>query len=130
MKLPFCQTLQIDLNDLTLTNRPDLHNHIGTLHAGAIYTLAETASGMFLSKQFGDLASDALPLLRDATIRYKHPIKTKAIAKALLDPTVAEAFLHTLEKRKRAKVRVEVAIVDESDLICAEASFEWFVQIS
>ena len=128
MTIPFCQTLHIDLDELTLANTPDLHNHIGTLHAGAIYTLAETAGGMLLSKQFGKLASNALPLLRDATIRYKHPIKQKAIAKAFLDPTDAETFLHTFENRKRAKVRVAVEILDEDEKICAEASFEWFVQ--
>ena len=39
-------------NIATLVFREELLNHIRTLHAGVLFTLAETASGKYLEKTF------------------------------------------------------------------------------
>jgi len=53
VKIPFVKLLDINLADsLELKFKKELTNHIGSIHAGALYTLAETQSGLFLQEQF------------------------------------------------------------------------------
>jgi len=131
VQIPFVKHLGILQQDnrLWLHRDPALENHIGTLHAGAIYTLAETTSGMALTRDFPKLAGNVTALLRSSEIRYKYPAKTTLYTTAQIDKTEAETFLHRLKKRGRASLNVHVRVKDEeNDTVVMEGVFGWFIQ--
>ncbi|MBO4209148.1 DUF4442 domain-containing protein [Micromonospora echinofusca] len=80
--VPFVRTLGIQFNEVApeadggvravveLPDSPDTHNHIGGPHAGAMFTLAETASGAVVLAAFGHLLDRAVPLAVRAEIAY------------------------------------------------------------
>ncbi|WP_093173847.1 DUF4442 domain-containing protein [Sinosporangium album] len=93
--VPFARTLGITFDRVEdglavarLADRPDLHNHVGGPHAGALFTLAETASGAALLSAYGDaMASGATPLALTATIRYLKLAKGEVVAEARVPGT-------------------------------------------
>jgi len=129
-QIPFVKHVGIEQREEHLCLHPaaTLQNHIGTLHAGAIYTLAETASGMALMRYFPELESEVTALLRSSDIRYKSPAKTTLYTTAKIDKTEAETFLKRLEKRGRASVNVHVIVKDKKKgTVVMESIFGWFV---
>ncbi len=75
--VPMVGTLGLTFDELTydravmvLQSTPPYHNHIGGPHAGAMFTLAESASGALIFANFGDIPDVVTPLAVEATIRY------------------------------------------------------------
>jgi len=128
--IPYAHHTQITLHNGTpnLTLHSHLTNHIGTLHAGALFTLAETASGLYLESLSEDNSDTLLPLLRTSSIKYKHPAQGTVHAKASVDPDDFSLFKQQLHKRGRASIAVDVAILDEAEKICMIGTFGWYVQ--
>jgi len=60
-----------------LEYKNDVLNHIKTIHASAQFTLAETASGACLQEIFPELKGKAVPILREAKIKYSKPASKK-----------------------------------------------------
>jgi hypothetical protein len=54
-----------------LPDRPTQRNHVGGPHAGAIFTMAETASGAVVQALFWDLFEVATPLIMNGEITYR-----------------------------------------------------------
>ncbi|MBK7691663.1 MAG: DUF4442 domain-containing protein [Bacteroidetes bacterium] len=76
LDLPFTKRLGITKSELKpyllrLQFSNENTNHIGTIHGSASYSLAEITSGYFLNTNFADIADDTLPILRNASIKYK-----------------------------------------------------------
>ena len=71
-----------------LPDQTPFHNHIGGLHAGAMFTLGETATGALVLGHFGDALDVAIPLAVEATIRYLKVARgdVRAIATMEADP--------------------------------------------
>jgi len=114
-------TLSLDVNDKVL-------NHIQTIHASAQFALAETQSGVHLQHLFPHLEGTVLPLLRDATIKYKKPAVAKIIAVASTDEEAVEKFKAQFERKGRGTLQVDVTVTDIHGVITSEATFTWFVQ--
>ncbi|MDA0564647.1 DUF4442 domain-containing protein [Streptomonospora sp. S1-112] len=100
--VPFARTLGVEFVELDhgravlrLPDNADHHNHVGGPHAGAMFTLAESASGAIVIGTFGDLLGRAVPLAVSAEIRYR---------KLAMGDVVAEARL----VRPRAEVVAEL----------------------
>ena len=62
--VPMARTLNLEFLETTaeravvrLPDQPDFHNHVGGPHAGAMFTLAESASGAIVLAAFGDQLS-------------------------------------------------------------------------
>ncbi len=130
-KIPFVQTVGIrhkDADRLTLSNDPRLQNHLGTLHAGALYTLAETQSGLALMRLFPDLREEVIPLLRNGGLKYRHPVTESVVANADVLQEERERFMKRFLEKGRATVTVTVTLTTEDEKICAEGEFVWFVQ--
>ena len=53
-----------------LVQAEQLSNHIGTVHAGALFTLGETASGAAMVGAFAEVATQMRPLATSAKISY------------------------------------------------------------
>src|SRR5262245_51249321 len=64
-----------------LPERPELENHVGSQHAGALFTVAEAASGGAFVGSFAERLGELTPLAKAASIDY---VK---IAKGPIDAT-------------------------------------------
>ena len=103
----------VDLDYLTAVMRlPDqqaYHNHVGGPHAGAMFTLGESASGALVLANFGDRLADATPLAVEAKIRYLKLAKGPVTATARLSRDAAEV-LAELDSGTRPDFLVEIEL--------------------
>jgi len=108
----------------TLPDAPNLKNHIGTQHAGALFSLAESASGAALMAACSEMIAIAPPVVRDANIQYRRPAVGRISATAHLE----DGELNRLEIFKRdgrVDVRINVDLIDSGGTEVAVATFEW-----
>ena len=68
---------------LELPEGPQFLNHIGTIHAGALLSLADAASGEFLLRQFG-AQSGFIPVVRRLESKFRKPANGRNIASGRL----------------------------------------------
>ncbi|MEW9531999.1 DUF4442 domain-containing protein [Microbispora sp. NPDC049125] len=129
--VPFARLLGISFDSVgggaavaRLPDRDDLHNHVGGPHAGALFSLAESASGAAMLSAFGDQLSRAVPLATDARIRYRKLAKGEVTASATLvaDPA---AVVAELDAGRRPEFEVEVGIRDARDVTVCEMTVSW-----
>jgi acyl-coenzyme A thioesterase PaaI-like protein len=66
-------------------------NHIGSQHAGALFTLGETASGAAMAGTFADLMLNIRPVASDASLEYRKLARGKITAIAITsdDPAMS-----------------------------------------
>ena len=129
-EIPFVKHLSIEQegSHLFLSPNVELENHIGTIHASAQFSLAETQSGLFLQERFADIEGEVLPLLRSSSVKYKSPATTRLRAVAKVDDEVEQKFREQLKRRGRATIVVEVELLNSSDEVTMMGEFVWFVQ--
>ncbi|GHH28497.1 DUF4442 domain-containing protein [Streptomyces lanatus] len=129
--VPMVRTLNLEFVEVTperavlrLPDQPDYHNHIGGPHAGAMFTLAESASGAIVLKAFGDQLSRAVPLAVRAEIGYKKLAMGPVTATATLGRPVAEVVAE-LDEGGRPEFPVDIAIHREDGAVTGEMTVVW-----
>ncbi len=129
IETPFVASVGIEEREerLFLSAEKRLFNHLETLHAGALYTLAESESGRFLQRQFAVLAEDVVPLLRSAEVKYRKTADGSVYASASIEPEHATRFMQRFGKRGRGSVTVTVHLYDEKEELVMEGAFDWYV---
>ncbi len=130
-KLPFNEFIGLKLSDepnylLMLDDRAEYLNHLNTVHAGALFTLAEATSGHYLLRQFGELP-DIVPVVRKVEIKYRKPVIGTVHSNAVFLNTWKSEVLETLAQKGRVLLKVEVSLYDRSGTTVMQAVFEWFV---
>ena len=128
--IPYAKLTGIEQNDtkLSLQKREDILNHINTIHASAQFTLAETQSGMYLQEIFPELKEKAVPLLREAQIKYSKPAIKKIVAYANTSAENIIKFKEKKEKKGRGSIVINIEIKDINDVLTCKATFNWFIQ--
>ena len=130
-EIPFVKHLSIEQegSQLFLSPNVELENHIGTIHASAQFSLAETQSGLFLQERFADIeGGEVLPLLRSSSVKYKSPATTRLRAVAKVEDEVERKFREQFKRRGRATIAIEVELLNSSDEVTMMGEFVWFVQ--
>jgi acyl-coenzyme A thioesterase PaaI-like protein len=129
--VPMVGTLALEFLDLApqravlrLPDDPAYHNHIGGPHAGAMFTLAESATGALVLGNFGGHLELATPLAVEATIRYRKVAMGPLYAEALMHDTPG-SVLDLLRAGERPEFRIEVVLATEDWTVTGEASFLW-----
>ncbi|MEW2495396.1 DUF4442 domain-containing protein [Streptomyces nodosus] len=129
--VPMVRTLNLEFIEVTaeravlrLPDQPDFHNHLGGPHAGAMFTLAESASGAIVLKAFGDQLSRAVPLAVRAEIDYKKLAKGPVTATATLRRPAAE-IVAELDAGGRPEFPVAVAVRREDGAVTGEMTVVW-----
>jgi uncharacterized protein (TIGR00369 family) len=112
-----------------LPERQELTNHVGSQHAGALFTVAETASGAAFVGAFAERMGDVTPLARSAEISYEKIAKgpIDASAKLGVDPTAA---LATLDAEGKVVFPCEVELNDADGQRVATAVVQWHVRLN
>jgi acyl-coenzyme A thioesterase PaaI-like protein len=111
-----------------LPERAELTNHIGSQHAGALFSAAEAASGATVIGAFGaELASGVVPLVRSAGIEYKRVARGPIVATGVLAQP-REAVLAGLAQADRADFEVHVTLTDQSGVTVATSTMQWHLR--
>ena len=133
--VPYVAHMGIEVTEMSegaatavLPDRPELHNHVGSQHAGALFGVAETASGAAFVGAFAARMGDLTPLARGAEIAYVKVARGAVEAKAKLGVPAAEA-LATLDKDGRVDFSVEVEMTDGEGETVATATVDWNVRL-
>lgn len=100
-----------------------LTNHVGILHAAAIYAVAETAAGVAASVVVPGGA--AIVLLRGGKVNYKRMAEGDLTASACAGADVAERARADFESDARADAVVEVNVVNSEGQTVFEGTFDY-----
>jgi acyl-coenzyme A thioesterase PaaI-like protein len=133
--VPFAGHLNVEITEITageatvlLPDLPELKNHVGSQHAGALFTAAETASGAAFVGAFAERMGDVTPLARSAEIAYEKIANGEITAKARLGVDAAEA-LATLDAEGKVEFPCEVELSDGDGQRVASATVHWHVRL-
>lgn len=134
--VPMVGTLDLEFLELDETTAvmrmPDqqpYHNHIGGPHAGAMFTLAESASGALVLGNFAEHLQTVTPLAVEANIRYKRVAMGPVIATATMSRTASEV-LAEMESGTRPEFRVDITIATEDGTVTGEMYVVWTLKRS
>ncbi|MFE6099485.1 DUF4442 domain-containing protein [Streptomyces laurentii] len=129
--VPMAKTLDLEFLETTgeravvrLPDQPAYHNHVGGPHAGAMFTLAESASGAIVLAAFGDQLNRAVPLAVKAEIAYKKLAMGVVTATATLGRPAAEVVAE-LDAGQRPEFPVRIDITREDGAVTGEMTVLW-----
>ncbi|WP_329030622.1 MULTISPECIES: DUF4442 domain-containing protein [unclassified Streptomyces] len=129
--VPMVRTLNLEFLESTaeravirMPDQAEYHNHVGGPHAGAMFTLAESASGAIVIAAFGDQLSRAVPLAVSAEIGYKKLAMGEVTATAVLGRPAAEVVAE-LDAGERPEFPVTVEIRRADGAVTGEMTVVW-----
>ncbi|GAB3453844.1 DUF4442 domain-containing protein [Streptomonospora sediminis] len=129
--VPFARTLGVEFLELDLgrvvmrlPDNADHHNHFGGPHAGAMFTLGESASGAIVIGTFGDLLDRSLPLAVESDIHYRKPAMGDIIAEATLTRPRAE-IVAELDAGGRPEFAVDIELRTTDGTVTGSMSVTW-----
>ncbi|MFD4624872.1 DUF4442 domain-containing protein [Streptomyces sp. NPDC058475] len=129
--VPMARTLNLEFVETTpekavvaLPDQGDFHNHVGGPHAGAMFTLGESASGAIVLAAFGGQLSRAVPLAVSAEIAYKKLAMGPVTATATLGRPAAEVVAE-LDAGQRPEFPVDIAIQRGDGAVTGEMKVVW-----
>jgi uncharacterized protein (TIGR00369 family) len=134
--VPFAAHLGLEITNITegestvvMPERTELTNHVGSQHAGALFTLAETASGAAFVGAFAERLGEVTPLAKSAEISYEKIAKGPIEARAKLAVPKAEA-LATLDGEGKVVFPCEIEMSDANGQRVATATVHWHVRVN
>ncbi|WP_030380947.1 MULTISPECIES: DUF4442 domain-containing protein [unclassified Streptomyces] len=129
--VPMARTLRLEFLEtspekavVALPDQSEYHNHVGGPHAGAMFTLGESASGAVVLAAFGDQLSRAVPLAVGAEIAYRKLAMGEVTATATLGRPAAEVVAE-LDAGRRPEFPVSVALRRADGAVTGEMTVVW-----
>lgn len=130
--VPFAATTGVEIVQVgdgvataALEQRTEVSNHIGSLHAGAQFTVGETASGAAVTGAFAAHLATARLLATGASVSYLKVAKGRVEARARLERP-AEDLRAVLESEGRVPFAVNVDLESGGEPI-ATMTVGWLV---
>ena len=131
--LPFVRLLGISIDDVgagtskvSMPEDPKLNNHLGTQHAGALFTLAETASGAAMAGGFAELILGLRPVAKESRIAYQKLARGATRAEGRVPGDLA-ALKAQLAQDGKVAFPVEVDIFDSEGTLAAQVTVDWYL---
>jgi len=132
--LPFNKFLKIEIGPATATSveislplRPELLNHVGTLHAAAQFGLGEAAAGALVGLIFSDLITEVVPLNAKSTIEYRRPGYGKLTARGTFTPEERQRIVAEYQEKGKARFTTVAELTDEHGVAATTVTVEWVV---
>ncbi|MDR6979517.1 acyl-coenzyme A thioesterase PaaI-like protein [Streptomyces sp. 3330] len=129
--VPMARTLNLEFLEagpekavVALPDQSEFHNHVGGPHAGAMFTLGESASGAIVLAAFGDQLSRAVPLAVGAEIAYRKLAMGVVTATATLGRPAAEVVAQ-LDAGERPEFPVAIEIRRADGAVTGEMTVTW-----
>jgi len=114
------------LGVVRLPENPDLLNHVGSQHAGGLFSAGEAASGGAFVGAFAELLGEITPLASGADIQYRKIARGPITATARLED--AEARIAELHAEGVTRFAVAVELTDADEQVVAEMTVQWHVR--
>ena len=134
--VPFAGFLNLEIASIAageatvvLPERAELTNHVGSQHAGALFTAAENASGAAFIGTFAERLGEITPLAKSAEIAYEKIAKGPIVASAKLGIAKGEALV-TLDRDGKVEFPCEVVLTDPDGTQVASATIRWHVRLN
>lgn len=131
--LPFVRLLGISIDDIgagtskvSMPEDPRLNNHLGTQHAGALFTLAETASGAAMAGGFAELILGLRPVAKESRIAYQKLARGATRAEGRVPGDLA-ALKAQLAQDGKVAFPVAVDIFDSEGTLAAQVTVDWYL---
>lgn len=131
--LPFVRLQGISIDEIgagtskvSLPDDPKLHNHLGTQHAGALFTLAETASGAAMAGGFAELILGLRPVAKESRIQYQKVARGATRAEGRVPGDLA-ALKAQLAQDGKVAFPVAVDIFDAEGTLAAQVTVDWYL---
>ncbi|HEY4788346.1 MAG TPA: YiiD C-terminal domain-containing protein [Bacteroidales bacterium] len=112
-----------------LEQKDEYMNHLGTIHASALFSLAEASSGEFLLNQFKDRQLNVVPVVRKVEIKYSKPASGTVFSKASIIESDIDRIIDELETKKRVIIKVKVDIFSDNGEKLFTSTFDWFLAL-
>jgi acyl-coenzyme A thioesterase PaaI-like protein len=112
---------------IRLPDDDHLKNHVGSQHAGALFSAGEAASGAAFVGAFAEHMGGITPLARSAEISYLKLASGPITATGRLG-TGKEELLSTLDANGRVEFPVAVDLTDGDGTKVAEMTVHWHVR--
>ena len=132
--IPFNVHLGLEVTELeagrAVVRLPDdksLLNHVGSQHAGALFTAGEAASGGAFVGAFAERMGEITPLAESGEIAYRKIARGPITATGTFSSDVDELFAE-LDEDGRVRFPVEVALTDGDGQLVAEMTVQWYVR--
>ncbi len=112
-----------------LPDRAEIRNHVGSQHAGALFSAGEAASGAAFVGAFAERLGDLTPLAEGGEISYRKLAQGVITATASLD-TDADELLAALDEDGVVRFAVEVELANAVEDTVAEMTVRWHVRVN
>ena len=129
--VPMIRTLNLEFVEtdqrhavLRLPDQPAFHNHIGGPHAGAMFTLAESASGAIVMGTFGGEVGRATTLAVRAEIDFRMVAMGPLTAEAALSRPASDVIAE-LDAGQRPEFSVVVTLRTDDGTVTGEMTIVW-----
>lgn len=100
-------------------------NHIGTVHAAALFGLGETVSGALAFVVFADLQQAGyLPVVANASITYRRPAVGDVRAEATISPDEQARARAEIASEGKGRYTVQVTITNAAGEVVTEMQVE------
>jgi acyl-coenzyme A thioesterase PaaI-like protein len=110
----------------TLADETFTKNHVATQHAGALFTVAETASGAAMAGAMAQVVLEARSVVSEASISFVRPAAGMVTATARL-ATAPSDVRREYSERGRTEFSVNVELIDSTDSVVASMTARWAV---
>lgn len=134
--VPFAAHVGIAITDIgegtataALEQSPATSNHIATMHAGALFTLAEAASGAAMAGLFLERLAGVRPVAAGSRIDFLKPARGTIRAVASVEGTKPALFA-ALDAEGKARFPVNITIRDGRDSEVARMVVDWHLSAS
>jgi acyl-coenzyme A thioesterase PaaI-like protein len=132
--IPFNRYIGLDVLEVgegrgvvRLPGRDELKNHVGSQHAGALFSAGEAASGGAFVGAFAERMGEITPLARSGRISYLKLARGPITATGSLRAD-KQSLLDTLDADGKVECTVEVELTDESGTTVAEMTVDWHIR--
>lgn len=130
--VPFNNHLSLEIREVSadrgvvaLRDLDHLRNHVGSQHAGALFSAGEAASGAAFVGLFAERLGDITPLAESASIDYKKVAEGEILATGRLDD---DGLLERLDSDGKVRFCVDVELADRDGDVVAEMRVQWHVR--
>ncbi|HYA15134.1 MAG TPA: YiiD C-terminal domain-containing protein [Syntrophales bacterium] len=103
---------------IVLPKEPNV-NHLGTVYAGSLFSLADYAGGVLFYATFD--RKKYYPLLKEVSITFKKPATTDITVEASISPAQAEQIRKITDEAGKADWVLDLELKDEKGDICCIA---------
>ena len=110
-----------------LPDRAEIRSHVGSQHAGALFSAGEAASGAAFVGTFAERLSELTPLAEGAEIAYRKLAQGVITATGTLD-TDGDELLAALDEDGVVRFAVEVDLTNAVGDTVAEMTVRWHVR--